>query len=213
MGPVECGMSETHEVEHVSDDDRVLRGVRDRLVPGEQITRHDPGVRGVVGEQRCTADPRSRPWITDGQPGVEARQRGEDLPAPGRQAPGGHVVSSMLPLVGSTSAISSAAASTARIAVFQPTPKLSRIVLIGLLSRDIGWAARAAARLHTVPDVIDAVRPTNVPHLFSHVSGRWRQTNRGARPATGRWRTVASAVVQRMRSEHPTAGARLDIAA
>ena len=99
-------------------------------------------------------------------------------------------VSSIPTRLACTGANSSAAASTARITVFQPTPNILRICSIGMLSADIATAARAAARDHTEPGAIDAVRSTKVPRPSAQSRSRLRQRSRVARPATGRCRTV-----------------------
>ena len=99
-------------------------------------------------------------------------------------------VSSIPTRLGRIAATCSAAVTTARITVFQPTPNILRICSIGMLSADIATAARAAARDHTEPGAIEAVRPTKVPQPSTHASSRLRHTSLVGRPATGRWRTV-----------------------
>jgi hypothetical protein len=65
-----------------------------------------------------------------------------------------------------------------------------RICSIGMLSADIATAARAAARDHTAPGAIEAVRSTKVPQPSTQSSSRLRHTQPRGAPATGRWRTV-----------------------
>jgi hypothetical protein len=95
-------------------------------------------------------------------------------------------VSSMPTRLGRTAVSCSAAVTTARITVFQPTPNILRIVSIGMLSVDIATAARAAAFDQTAPGGIDAVRSTKVPQPSMHSSSRLCHRTRQARPATGR---------------------------
>ncbi len=71
-------------------------------------------------------------------------------------------VSSIPTRGGRTRSSRSAAAITARITVFQPTPNSRRIVLIGTLACDIATAARAAARDHTAPGATEEVRSEKV---------------------------------------------------
>jgi len=95
-------------------------------------------------------------------------------------------VSSIPTRVGRTAATSSAAALTARITVFHPTPNNLRIRSTGMLSADPATAARAAARDQTAPGRIDGVRSTKVPQPSTQASSRLRHASRQARPATGR---------------------------
>lgn len=77
-------------MEHVSDHYRVLEGVGGGLEPGEQIARDHLRIRGVFGQQR-----RRRALVAalddrDDQAGVQAHQRGEELPSAFGEPAGGH---------------------------------------------------------------------------------------------------------------------------
>jgi hypothetical protein len=91
-------------------------------------------------------------------------------------------VSSIPTRVGRTASTSSAAASTARMTVFQPTPKLLRIVSTGTFSAVIATAAHRAAFDYTDPGAIDGLRSTKMPHPSTQTSSRLCHTTLVARP-------------------------------
>jgi hypothetical protein len=83
-------------------------------------------------------------------------------------------VSSIPTRVGDTAVTWSAAAVTARITVFHPTPNWRRIVSIATLASLSATAALAAARDHTASGAIETVRSTKVPQPSTQMSSLGR---------------------------------------
>jgi hypothetical protein len=78
------------EVEHVSVHDRVREGLSSGLEPREQVTGHHGRVRRVLGEQLGRRRPAASLGDGDHQRGVQAHQRGHELPSTLREPPGDH---------------------------------------------------------------------------------------------------------------------------
>lgn len=199
---------EPHQVKHVGRDGGAGDGVGGRLEPREQIQRDDLGVRGVVGQQTLCRGPVAALGDRHHQRGVQAHQRGEELAAAVVSRPVTITVSSIPTLVGRTGATFAAAASTARITVFQPTPNALRIVSIGTLSAGIATVIRAAGLDHTARCAIDGVRSTNLPQPASQDNSRLRHRSLVARAATGSWRTVHRQSCSRCSSISPQRSVR-----
>lgn len=155
---VEHRQAEPHHVERVRDDHGVVQAVGRGLEPREQIAR-DHACCGGVGVQQPLGGRLSRPSAVATTRPVSRqinavrywRRRRVSRPVV-------MTVSSIPTRDGDRSATAAAAALTARMTVFQPTPKRRATVDTAVLSATVATAARVAGRVQTAPGSTDGER-------------------------------------------------------